>query len=760
MMPDNSRSHIAMTLQTMTPPPPDSSQVSIAADQLLKTVSDLNIARKNRMIYPEGHANVQRSLLQAHQRIETILEQIGQLTLSTANETLLVANQCLDARNNSPKEMADVLKKHAIAALAFDQGLQHEELGDLLGVLVRDPEDIRENGGISECVKPSEFSHTHVYPLDYSSLEITEEEEIARSDSHGKTSVWDRFVKHLYISSALGKDGDPGLLADPISLAGMLNHNHVDSAIAVESYEQLLRSQFKDKNGETGKADQLGDEGIAYFNDLMNELHPNLREQFLSVTFDHCAAHDDDPAAKELLDGLGKDLAVEMLRYAKTDGKQISPSLLSLIQKIGHLPLTGRKNPATAISSDELSSIEVGSLLRSENYDHFIDQNYSEMLKGLAGSRHQAEPIEALAGELLQELEPNGVDSHIGRALIRLMAVSGDSRSYRDWTRHLMQTMDDLVDDGAFACLTDIFVFISKEDASQKDSEKKRIAGFILQRFCEPQFINQIMTRIGDGTEASVTDGAALLKHIGNPALSGILDSLSHKENAEQTSVSMDLLAPFGRRAAEEAEQRLNDPRPGYLCLMVQVICRFGDAEMAEGMRHLLGNEHRDVRLEVLGALLKHKNGWGMVRVRALVKTWSEETRQALELVGRYKIREAVPLLVSYLQRWASASGQFELFMAILETLGRIGDSEALPALNKLARKRWSLAPGRLRQLQRGVFYSLEGYPYASVVDLIHFGLNHKDQSIKIQCAELMKAYRSGVSSTNTERDKKVSTSS
>lgn len=753
MMLDDFRSQLA-TSRLKESVSTDSSQFHISADQLVEIVRDLNIARKNRLIYPEDHYNVRRSLLKAHQSIEIAFEQTGRLTLSTSNETLLVADQRLDARNKGCREMANVLKKRAIAALTLDPGLTREELADLIGVLVRDPEDILAAGGIRQCVKPLELRHTHVFPLDYSRLEATEEEEISRTGMHKENSVWDRFIDQLDINADGGEDSDAGPLADPIFLAGMLNQKQVDPGRAVESYAQLLKSQFEDKAEESDAADASPDGSIAYFNDLMQELHPNLREQFLSVTFDHCTSNDADSGAIKLLDGLGKEMAVQMLRYAKADGKKISPSLLSLIQKIGHLPLAGRQNPAPAICSDELSSIEIGSLLRSEDYDYFVDQEYSAMLKGLAGHQHKAEPIEALAGTLAQGLDHCSIDCHISNALTRLMVISGDSQGYRDWARQLMLTFDDLVDDGAFACLSDIFLFMSKEYGFQKDSEKKRIAGLILRRFSDPRFIADVIARAGDAADASDSDAGALLKHIGDPALTEILDALSPNDNAEQTGGKLGLLASFGRRAAEEAKQRLNDPRPAYLGWMARLIRRHGDAEMAEGMRYLINHEHRDVRLEVLGALFKYKNGWGLVRLRLLIKEdWSEETERALKMVGRYKVNEAVPLLVSRLQRWSAVPGERELFMTILATLGRIGDPAAIPALTKLAQRRWSLAPGRLRQLQRGVFYSLGKYPYSSVAELIHFGLNHKDQSIKAQCGELLKAYHSKPSALRQDKE-------
>jgi len=476
------------------------------------------------------------------------------------------------------------------------------------------------------------------------------------------------------------------------------------------------------------------------FSALLQELHPNLREQFLSVTFDHCEALGGSNQAADLLNGLGTEIIIQMLRYAKADGRKISPSLISLIQKLEGLPHAIQRPSSAAPEPKPLSDEGVRSLLRREDYDTFVDREYDDLLQALAGKHYQAEPIDALSDALANGLDNTSIDCHIGNALTRLMAISGDAQGYRDWARQLTLTLDDLVDDGAFDCLSDILTFALEENGFQTDPEKKRVTGLVLNRFSDPQFVANVIRRLEDDPDMARKLGAGLMGLIGDAALVEVLDALSPKDSPAQIQAKMNLLAPFGRRGALAALERLNDPRPAYLCLMVRVIRWLGDVDLVEGVRALIKHEHRDVRLEALGALLKFRNGWGLARLGDLTGSgWTIETQRSLELAAAYKVKEAVPMLVSRLRRWGA--GEPEQCRTLLVSLGRIGDPAALPTLNKLARRRWSFSKKKLRYLQRCLFESLGGYPYSNVADLIHFGLKHKDDFVRDTCRKLLEGF-------------------
>jgi hypothetical protein len=719
------------------------SRGQVSQEQFLDAVGDLNIARKTRLIYPADHHSVQSSIRKAHKTIQSIVTRTGQLTLTTSREAQGDGSQTVEQpRQKIQMEMIQALKQLAIAVLTFEPGVSINEVAHLMEVMIRDPQDIFNEGGIDAWIKPPDFLHIKVFSLDYSRLQLTDEAEIGLSDDASGATVWDRFVNYLVGDKRDEKDGSAPEALDPVVLAGRMNQKELDTGKAVSGYSQLLDNLSKAVESEEEGAEADEDDSLGYFRDLMQELDPSLRQQFLSVTFAHCMADGNEGHVTRLMDGLGKEMVIQMLRFAKTDGKKISPSLLALIQKIGFLPQSVPQHGDVGAAKGDSPSKDMRNLLQQEGYESFVDKEYDALLKGLADQTHAIEPIEALSADLVQGLDKTGVDCHIGKALTRLMIISGDTQGYRDWARQLALTLDDLVDDGALESLTEILAFVLNEDERQQDPEKKRIAGLVRNRFSDPQFVANVIESIGYEGGPPSSEVKLLLKHMGEVALIEILDAIDPTAPADHIQNKLLLLEPFGSLAAAEALHRLNDPRPAYLQIMVMVVRRFGNADLVDGVRHLLNHDDLDLRLAALTVLLEHQNGWGLARLRDLLNSgWSREMELALELAARHKFSEAVPLLAASLQSRMALSSELEHCQMLMEVMGRIGDPASLPVLTKLARKRWTLSPKRLRQLKYSLFDSLGGYPYASVADMIHSGIKHRDKEIQSRCQALLKAF-------------------
>jgi HEAT repeat protein len=111
------------------------------------------------------------------------------------------------------------------------------------------------------------------------------------------------------------------------------------------------------------------------------------------------------------------------------------------------------------------------------------------------------------------------------------------------------------------------------------------------------------------------------------------------------------------------------------------------------------------------------------------------EFRSALDLAGEYRVREVVPQLISYFRQ----RGDLELREAALRASGRIGDSRAIPALTRLAHRRWSISKKQIGRLKRALYDTLGGYPFGEIKDLLHYGLKQKDAAIQSACHELLR---------------------
>ena len=86
------------------------------------------------------------------------------------------------------------------------------------------------------------------------------------------------------------------------------------------------------------------------------------------------------------------------------------------------------------------------------------------------------------------------------------------------------------------------------------------------------------------------------------------------------------------------------------------------------------------------------------------------------------------------------ALDDFEANEKIIRALGDIGDPRAIAALERLARVKWTLHPGRLSRMKTVLFGSLSNYPRGSIERLLRMGLQARNSRIHRLCRSLLQA--------------------
>jgi hypothetical protein len=332
----------------------------------------------------------------------------------------------------------------------------------------------------------------------------------------------------------------------------------------------------------------------------------------------------------------------------------------------------------------------------------------------------------------------SNIHCHVSRAMVELMAQSPDTEDYRSWARQLSYLLDDLLETQAYDCLTETLAFVRSE-LDNPDKNKAKIAHIVFDQFGSPEFVAKAVERImkvrGDAGE----QGMEFLVQLGEPVVVEIMDLLSAGETDIDRKKLIKSLDQFGILAAREAVERLNDSRLNYLRMMIQVVRRLGDRQSAEHLRSLLEHADIGIRMEALGTLLRFKNKWGLIRLRELINApWSDITQQAIALAGTYKVTDVVPILIAFAQRRGDAQRQ----ESSIRALGGIGDARAVPVIEKLARRRWSMSKKNRRYLKQVIFESLGGYASSDILDLLHFGIKQKDDGIRSNCEKMLRKIR------------------
>jgi hypothetical protein len=409
---------------------------------------------------------------------------------------------------------------------------------------------------------------------------------------------------------------------------------------------------------------------------------------------------------------------------------------------MGHLGISSELLQVDGDSGkNEFSSEQISSLLAREQYDHFVDEDYGIMLDSLAVDEQEAGSgtvTESLSEQLAECMVASNITCHVSRAMVQLMVQSPAAEDYRSWARRLSYLLVDLLETQAYDCLTESLTFVRSE-LDNPDKEKAKIADIILDHFGSPEFVAKAVERILKVRGEAGAQGMDFLVQLGEPVVVEIMDLLSAGETDIDRKNLTQALDKFGPLAAREAVERLNDSRLHFLRMMIRIVRRLGDRQSAEHLRRLL--EHADVgiRMEVLGTLLRFKNNWGLIRLRELINApWSDITQQAITLAGTYRVTDVVSTLIDFASRRGDAQRQ----EASIRALGRIGDARAVPVLDKLARRRWSMSKKHRLYLKQVIYDSLDGYASQDILDLLHFGIKEKDATIRSKCEKLLRKIR------------------
>jgi HEAT repeat protein len=409
---------------------------------------------------------------------------------------------------------------------------------------------------------------------------------------------------------------------------------------------------------------------------------------------------------------------------------------------MGNLDLSPELMPTEDDSGqNELSSEQVSSLLAHEQYDHYVDEDYGILLDDLAEDDQPADSgsvTESLSEQLAECMVASNINCHVSRAMIELMGQSPDPEGYRSWARQLSYLLDDLLETQAYDCMAETLAFVRGE-LDKPDKEKAKIADIVMDYFNSPEFVAKAVERILKVRGEAGAQGIDFLVQLGEPVVVEIMDQLSTGETEIDRKILIQTLDKFGLLAAREAVERLDDSRLNFLRMMIQIVRRLGDQQSAESLRSMLEHADIGIRLEALGTLLRFKNNWGLIRLRELIDApWSDFTKQAIALAGDYKVKEVVSILIAYAQRRRDVQRQ----EASIRALGRIGDARAVPVLDKLARRRWSLSKKHQLHLKQVIFESLGGYAAQDILDLLHFGIKQKDAAIRSNSEKMLRKIR------------------
>jgi hypothetical protein len=483
-------------------------------------------------------------------------------------------------------------------------------------------------------------------------------------------------------------------------------------------------------------------------NKLLQDLHPELRKQFLSVAFRRISTHAAAADADELVGGVPDDMVIEMLKQANAEGREISPTLTGLLGKLTKAQAEGtavREPIRTGVDIIQESSgappilpEHMEKLFSREKYEEYVSEDYEAMLRRLTeghGAGGEVLPVE----EYAKTLEDDHLDFQIGRALLAFLEEDIDEDDYKEFARKLVTIMPGFLLTGNFVLLWDIFETLKRHATEKQLPGVRACAEESRKAFTDPEFISKALSAFELWMRDKGQEAAGLIQALGPETVPGLMDIFAKDDPTGLSRVLFNLLCIFGEPAVREAHKRLRDPRTPSVRSLLVFLRRAGNQTTIPHVKPLLRHRDPAVRMEALSTLLKLKDpGAVPVLSEAIHANDPDVAFQAVSLAGQYRVREVTEDVLSKIKRAILFETDYAENEEIIRALGDIGDPRSVPELEKLARATWSLYPQSLLRMKEALFESLGRYPIGSIAGLLKIGERSESDKVKRACKKLI----------------------
>ena len=315
--------------------------------------------------------------------------------------------------------------------------------------------------------------------------------------------------------------------------------------------------------------------------------------------------------------------------------------------------------------------------------------------------------------------------------------MEGDASEdeYKDYADKTFRIANELIAEGEFSVPLEILTALERHTQEKTDPTHRSIAEAAAQRFRYPTFLSKALAAFDKWRTAKDGKAQAFLTAIGPDIVPQAFNLYIHRGQADGDQHLFNLLALFPQRVTEIAKREIQTRGGPPLIRMIRLVRRLGTHDLVPELRPLLDRDDRQVQIEILETLVRFRDPESVDLLRKFLKLKSAEDQlRVIEIAGMNRVADLVQDLASMIRTFSFFRSDYAKNVKIVEALGRIGHPSALPALERLARTRFSLYPKQLADLKLLLFQSLRLYEPAQAAPLLRIGSLSKDARVRAAC--------------------------
>lgn len=691
-------------------PAHESGEQPLDTKLLSNLIYQINIVRRQVSTYPPGHQVIVTSAIRTLKILERLKPITPQITIGIARDRLMLGSNPLDPQNPVYREFARALFSHGLVALTIRHGLTSSELCRFCSLLGNKPQDLLEKGGITQMSAASGIEHIAGTPLDYRRFHT-------RQIGHGNDTVplnpthtlptWEQFVSSLMLSAKhQGAQTSPPMTS-PAALAMNLNsESHLDTTQVKTDYDKAIATFLRDLDRED-LSKQVHDELLDKFRIFVTELQPHLRNQFLASTFSSIASQ--ERQANSLFEVFPKHILLNALNDLNTRQTNLPPFILQLLSQLSHTaphPSDAQEkgSPPEPVDTSKLFN-QVFSEHRVENY---VPDDYQTILRHIPNHRTPTTLPPAVVADLKKGLDEQSIEKHLAAVVSHLLQNANSTDRHASLKQQLSDLIQHFIATGDFSAIIDLHRQLSAPSSqSIKKARDLRAALFSGYRFTR-DIVHSLVLWPANKRQIIFS----LIHQVGPPFIPQLLDQLAEERVRSARFQLLKLLADMGPAIREQVTERLHDSRWYFVRNLVVLLRGLDDPALMHNLAPLLNHPHERVRQETLKTAFHFRDPRAdNALLKELHRRPEGPPEWAINLAGHCQDKRILCRLLKLMSESGLNKEGLAVQLAIVTTLGKIGDPIAL---NDLARVLFGFSvchPYRHRRLQYRIVETLKNYP-------------------------------------------------
>lgn len=729
-----------------------------AASGVAEFVRMLALAWKNLAAYPRGHPALGESLEMATARLADLRGAAGEVTIGIAADGLVFGQEKFEFVH--AQKLALALYMRGVAMVRFTSATDSRDLETLLRVLgVGSAGDSRK--AIWEELMEAGVTHIELLPVDFSSVQVTDNLTSTTSPEKPPASLWDEILRALMAGRKLSSEAQSVVSGDIRSLDELsaMIIRYVASAGQSQEYELDPRLTFgiglmvpvpeSDESsaevtsrvsdaigGYVGKSKGLKKQlAIQQVAQLLKALPENLRAAIIQAVLKSLATEEASASLlRDFTSSLARDEILEALRnLAKVS--RLSSHATKMLQTLLSI---GTPSSEAAQSPEALS--ELATLFGDDDVDQFNPPDHRELLDqasvDIPTMSGRAAGRLAELGDRVASVAADATNRQLEATLIDLLSRYGPSRPIEAILRRLETLFRSQLSGEQFEDAIESIEQLQNIALTTESAELRKGLHEWHERLASPETIEALNEAILTAVPEKMMVLRRLTDVMGPAAMRGLLMALAGEENRSRRRRFFSFAISFGSIIVPEATQFLTDSRWFVVRNMLALLRAVNDKSSLPWIRPCAHHPDLRVRLEAIKALFALDNDVPQSLLEDAINDPDPKVAETtIGLVGSYGIKEAVGPLLTILIGRNLFGKRHALRVRAIKALGEIGLSDALPGLQQFFSD--SVLPWPPAEERRAAYESLAGYPPEARQGLVQKGLRSRDPEVRRICRRL-----------------------